>query len=168
MYYFSFGILRILPTIQPTIFDTSVDHSRTFYDVFYSRIGFNSIITLLTIWQRSHLHRPPFTFDCLINLPQFPGELINLQYVNYSPQNVTNMLTEVIWHLDGVLQRLSQKVVIVRHLEIQISRMQRTLDLFLCMLCTRSFAVCHTNGAVKYLSRAALYLKVMHSIKENF
>ena len=78
------------------------------------------------------------------------------------------MLTEVIWHLDGVLQRLSQKVVIVRHLEIQISRMQRTLDLFLCMRCTRSFAVCHTNESVKYLSRAALYLKVMHSIKENF
>ena len=47
------------------------------------------------------------------------------------------------WHLDGVLQRLPQKVVIVRDLEIQISgRIKRTLNFFLC---TRSFAVGHSN-----------------------
>ena len=30
-----------------------------------------------------YLYRPPFTFDSLINLPQLPSELINLQYMSY-------------------------------------------------------------------------------------
>ena len=60
-------------------------------------------------------------------------------------------MLELIWHLDGVLQRLSQKVVIVRHLEIQISgRLKRTLNLFLCTACTRSFAAGHSNEAVSH------------------
>ena len=32
---------------------------------------------------RYHLHRSPFTFDSLVNLPQLSSELVNLQFKNH-------------------------------------------------------------------------------------
>ena len=93
-------------------------------------------------WPTFDLNRAAFTFDRLVNLPQLSSEFVHLQqqYVEERAWELLSYLKSILLDLDGVLQCLSQKVVIVRNLGIQIMGMKRTLNLFL-LHTARSFAV---------------------------